>query len=81
MGIFGWNVLSPSMRLVGRLQSHHYSGGGGIVSTSDYDSNLMVAPAPGYTHLATNSAGVTNPGGVIDCEIHVQSSLKAQKRK
>lgn len=75
MGIFGWNVLSPSMRLVGTLQSHHYSGGGGIVSTSDYDSNLMVAPAPGYTHLATNSAGVTNPGGLIDCEIHVARDI------
>jgi hypothetical protein len=75
MGIFGWNVLSPSMRLVGTLQSHHYSGGGGIVSTSDYDSNLVVVPAAGYTHLATNSAGVANPGGVIDCEIHVARDI------
>jgi hypothetical protein len=33
------------------------------------------APAPGYTHLATNSAGVANPEGLIDCEIHVARDI------
>jgi hypothetical protein len=75
MGIFGWDVVSPSTQLAGTLQSHHYSGGGGWFSFNDYDSNLEVQPAPGYEHLAVNRAGVQNAQGIIECEIHVARQI------
>jgi hypothetical protein len=73
MGIQGWGVIAESATLTGTLQSEHYSGGGGILGGdfNDYDSNLEMLPAPGFEHMATNQQGVPNPGGIIECEIHL----------
>jgi hypothetical protein len=73
MGIFGWSVIDNSRTLMGTVQSHHYSGGNGI--TSDYDTNLQIAPSPQFRGMATNRHGTQNPGGIIKCEIHVARSI------
>jgi hypothetical protein len=74
MGVFGWNVLSDRVVLVGVVTSHGYSGG--VIGDGDW--KLMVDPDGGCKHLLVNSAGKTNENGHIECEVEPTDSIGAE---
>jgi hypothetical protein len=74
MGVFGWNVLSDRVVLVGTVTSHAFSGG----ITGDGDWTFLVDPDIGCKHLLVNSAGKTNEDGQIECEVEPTDSVGAE---
>jgi len=74
MGVFGWNVLSDRVVLVGKVTSHGFSGG--VIGDGDW--KLMVDPDVGCKHLLVNSDGKPNEGGHIECEVEPTDSVGAE---
>lgn len=72
MGIFaGWREIRDNEELIGVITHHERNGG----LFGDGDWILKIRPDASHRFLLTNSQGITNADGLVECEVEPTDSI------